>query len=94
LRESSLSSLPNLSGRCIFFASIMKYIMLASLLSSTAAFTAPGATRTAASRYAATMRSFSGSSSLFANPKGTYLSNHNFKYHHSNASSSPSTSLL
>lgn len=47
----------------------MKIIMLASLIAPAAAFTAPGA-RTSATRFAAT-RAFSGSSSLFANPKGT-----------------------
>ena len=47
----------------------MKIIMLASLIAPAAAFIAPGA-RTSATRYAAT-RTFSGSSSLFANPKGT-----------------------
>jgi hypothetical protein len=45
----------------------MKFIMLASLIAPAAAFT--GA-RTSATRYAAT-RAFSGSSSVFANPKGT-----------------------
>ena len=50
----------------------MKITMLASLLAPATAFVSSPGTRSAATRYAT--RAFSGSSPLFANPKGMFIS--------------------